>query len=161
MQAGPGRAGPPVWLSIGSVFASNKAYKNLIGHHQIPPTFNWLWNSTCQNKRKIFLLALLRRRNMRLEDCTCVLCHLGVREELIHLLFQCSFAATCWNYISIAISSSTDLQVIIQSLKDQLRVPFFMEIIVTMCWSIWMMRNDVIFRGQNHSFMKCSKKIIL
>jgi hypothetical protein len=32
------------------------------------------------------------------------------------------------------------------SFKDQLQVPFFMEVIILMCWTIWMARNDVIFR---------------
>ena len=30
--------------------------------------------------------------------------------------------------------------------KDQLRVPFFVEIIVLLCWSIWIVRNDAIFQ---------------
>jgi hypothetical protein len=34
----------------------------------------------------------------------------------------------------------------LQSFKDQLPVPFFMEIIIIMCRTIWKVRNDMIFR---------------
>jgi hypothetical protein len=30
-----------------------------------------------------------------------------------------------------------------------------MEIIVTMCWAIWIMRNDIIFRNIAHSIQRC------
>jgi hypothetical protein len=30
-----------------------------------------------------------------------------------------------------------------------------MEIIVTMCWAIWIMRNDIIFRNLAHSIERC------
>lgn len=45
---------------------------------------------------------------------------------------------------------------IFQSLRLQLHQPFFMdEIIVTMCWSIWSMRNDVILRNEQASVQRC------
>jgi hypothetical protein len=34
-------------------------------------------------------------------------------------------------------------------------LPFFMEIIITMCWSIWMMRNDLIFHDISHTVQRC------
>jgi len=30
-----------------------------------------------------------------------------------------------------------------------------MEIIITMCCSIWMMRNDIIFRNMAHTIRRC------
>jgi hypothetical protein len=30
-----------------------------------------------------------------------------------------------------------------------------MEIVVTMCWSVWTMHNDVIFKGIPHSVQHC------
>ena len=38
-------------------FSSKKAYLHLTGHVQVPQVFEWLWNSSCQNKHKVFLLA--------------------------------------------------------------------------------------------------------
>ena len=36
---------------------------------------------------------------------------------------------------------------IFEDFRVQLNVPFLMEIVIIMCWSIWAVRNDVIFRG--------------
>jgi len=35
---------------------------------------------------------------------------------------------------------------ILQSFKTQLGVPFFMEVIILMSWTIWKSRNDIILR---------------
>ena len=51
-----------------------------------------------------------------------------------HLFLACPFAIDCWASLGRII------------LIAQLQFPFFMEIIVTMCWSIWAVRNDQIFR---------------
>jgi hypothetical protein len=53
------------------------------------------------------------------------------------------------------VPNSDDTCSIIESFRNQLNLPFFMEIIITMCWSIWTMRNDVIFRGIPHSVQRC------
>lgn len=160
---------PDTWTYIwgASAFASNKAYKVLIGHRQVPSPFKWLWRSACQNKRKIFFWlllkdrlstrALLRRRNMHLADYNCVLCHLNVEEEIDHLLFHCPFATACWSVLSAVIPGTSDPCLIVESLNAQLHQPFSMEIIVTMCWSIWMMRNNMIFRGILHSIRRCKE----
>lgn len=41
---------------------------------------------------------------------------------------------------------------ILSSIKNQLQVPFFMEIIVIMSWCIWMARNDWIFKAIHPSY---------
>ena len=84
-----------------STFSVTKACKHLSG--QI-----WAWKSWCQNKHKVFCWLLLRNRlstrellrkkNMELEDYSCVLCDSSSDETLVHLLFL---------------------------LKNQLQVPFF------------------------------------
>jgi hypothetical protein len=53
----------------------------------------------------------------------------------------------CWTLIHIFIPPGAPYDVI-HSFKGQLQVNFFMEIIILMCWIIWMARNDLIFRGQ-------------
>jgi hypothetical protein len=92
---------------------------------------------------------------MQLPDYSCALCACGIDEEIGHLLFHCSFSSQCWDTLNLIIPNSSDLTLITESLKRQLQTPFFMEIIVTMCWSIWMMRNDLIFNGVPHSLSRC------
>ena len=158
-----------VWGS--SFFSSKQAYKQLIGHHQIHHSYRWLWTSSCQNKRKLFFWlvlsdrlstrALLRRRGMHLDDFNCVFCSLNIEEDLLHMLFHCPFAMACWYSLQLYIPNSEEVSVILESLRSQLRVPFFMEIIITKCWAIWMMRNDIIFRNLAHSIQRCRNEFAL
>nr|TKW00511.1 LOW QUALITY PROTEIN: hypothetical protein SEVIR_8G113900v2 [Setaria viridis] len=74
----------------------------------------------------------------------CVLCHHGVEETLFHLLLGCSFAQECWIHLGIFANLLDEPYDILESFKQQLQVPFFMEIIIIMSWSIW---NDWIFKG--------------
>jgi multisubunit Na+/H+ antiporter MnhE subunit len=48
-----------------------------------------------------------------------------------------------------------ETEILLQSFKSQLRVSFFMEIIVTMCWVIWTMRNDAIFNNLAPTIQQC------
>ena len=86
---------------------------------------------------------------MDLQDFNCVLCSALVEESLVHLFLECLFVIQCWALISVQSSQHPDHFQSLQSLKDQLRVPFFMEIIILMCWTIWRARNDLIFRQVN------------
>ena len=45
--------------------------------------------------------------------------------------------------------------VTLEQFKLQLGVPFFMEIIVFMSWSIWMQQNDFIFKGIQPNLHNC------
>lgn len=92
---------------------------------------------------------------MHLPDYSCVFCTRNVEEDLIHLLFHCPFAMACWYTLDLIIPILDDILVIIEGLKDQIRLPFFLEVIVTMCWAIWMLRNDIIFRNFAHTTSRC------
>jgi hypothetical protein len=37
---------------------------------------------------------------------------------------------------------------VLVSLRNQLHVAFFLDIVIIMSWCIWMARNDLIFQGQ-------------
>ena len=127
--------------------------------------FHWLWSSSCQNKRKIFFWLvlkdrlstreLLQRRNMSLPDYCCVLCSQAPTESRDHLFLRCPFALTCCNTLHLVVPSSADLLAATVSFRQQLGLPFFMEIIVTMFWAIWSVRNDVIFRNILASVERC------
>ena len=83
---------------------------------------------------------------MALEDYNCVLCTHQFEEALEHLFLFCPFAEACWASIGIIIPQIDDIT-ITDHFKAMLHLPFFMEIIVTMIWSIWEVRNDAIFRN--------------
>jgi hypothetical protein len=148
-----------IWGS--NMFTSSKAYRQLIGTRYIHPAHGWLWKSQCQPKRRFFFWLLmkdkistrelLRRKTMELESYNCVLCHSDVEESLMHLFFHCPFAICCWNTLGLAHLIQGSLFQTLTVFKDHLQRPFFMEIIVSMCWAIWTARNDAIFRGQQHS----------
>jgi len=145
-------------------FTSKKAYRHLLGSSWTAPIFKWIWQSSCEPKHKVFFWLLfqdrlstrniLRRRNMPLPSYSCVLCSLSSEETVNHLFLECDLAKACWSLIGLTISSEPDPFRRFQSLKLQLRVKFFMEVITIMCRSIWTVRNDVIFRGIEASSLR-------
>jgi len=92
---------------------------------------------------------------MSLQDYNCVLCAQGVEESLFHLMFDCPFAMAFWNTLNLLVLISSSPLQIFEAFKTQLHLPFFMEILVTMCWSIWTVKNDVIFKGIPTSIQRC------
>ena len=81
-------------------FSSAKAYNVMIGFKQTPPHFNWIWNSSCQPKHKMFFWMLLhdrlntrnllRRKSFVLEDYNCALRGCQQEETLYHLFWGCT-----------------------------------------------------------------------
>jgi hypothetical protein len=43
-------------------------------------------------------------------------------------------------------------------LKEKLQVPFFMDIIILAAWSIWILRNNKIFKNSNPTIASCRSK---
>jgi len=152
-----------IWNS--NIFTSSKAYLNLISTRQVHSAFKWLWKSSCQAKRKFFFWLLLQDRlstrdilkwrNMELQCYDCVLCHLCTEERLMHLFFSCPFSMSCKNTLGLAPMIFDDLFQTLSAFKLHLQQPFFMEIIIYICWAIWSARNDNIFRGLQHSIASC------
>lgn len=128
-------------------FSSHKAYVQLIGTRQVHPAYSWLWKSCCQNKRKVFFWLLmkdmistrnlLKRKHMALDVYNCAICSIGTEETLIHLFLDCPFAISCWSTLGLFILNPNDPFQTIASFRDQLNLPFFMEVIISMCWTIW------------------------
>ena len=94
---------------------------------------------------------------MHLPSYYCVLCHLNVEEYLTHLFLHCPFSIACWWSLQVTMPNSTNIFQIMESIKSQLLAPFFMDVIVTMCWAIWSSRNDKIFRGIDNSIRRCKE----
>ena len=115
-----------IWGS--SLFSSSKAYKALVGKTEAHQSFNWLCKSFCQPNTQSFFCWLLlqdrlstrnilRRKNMVLENCNCVLCSSQVEESLEHLFFHCPFAASCWDLIAFHSLDALSRFQIVESFK--------------------------------------------
>lgn len=97
-------------------FSSKKCYKTLVGEYVASPVFKWLWGSSNLGKHKFFFWLLLRdrlstrnilrRKNMHLDDYTCVFCHLNYEETCFHLFFECPFSRSCWQAISVNLNTN-------------------------------------------------------
>ena len=134
-----------IWRNF--FFSSKSVYQHLIGHPEVDPIFKWIWKSSCEPKHKVFFWLLvqdmfffcdlvqdrlstrnlLKRKNMFLPSYDC-----SVEETIAHLFLECSVARDCWSLINLTVISSPNC---------------VMEIIIIMCWCIWGLRNDFIFRG--------------
>ena len=90
--------------------------------------FFWLLSKDCLSTR-----ALLKRRNMILPDYNCVCCANQVEESSEHLFIHCPFAQSCWATLGIQVGQDDPFSTL-EQIKLQLNVPFFMEIIILMCW---------------------------
>lgn len=93
---------------------------------------------------------------MHLDDYNCVLCAHSVEENRNHLFLDFPFAQQCWSLIQLHIGPGDPQQTLLE-LKYQLRVPLFMDVIILMCWAIWMVRNDLIFRELQPSMQDCKQ----
>jgi len=91
---------------------------------------------------------------MALPSYSCVCCNQSIEESLEHLFIHCNFAQLCWASIGVMVGFD-DAFTTLENLKLQLAVPFFMEIIITMSWCIWMQRNDFIFRNIPPTQVQC------
>jgi hypothetical protein len=85
---------------------------------------------------------------MPLPSYNCILCALDHEETLEHLFLQCPFAISCWLFLQVNCPNSwNQISDVFVDFQQQLHVPFFMEIVVLFCWSIWTVRNKFIFEG--------------
>jgi hypothetical protein len=80
-----------------------------------------------------------------------------VEETLEHPFLVCPFALDCWNLIHLLIPQGAPHYILL-SLKSQLQVNFFMDIIILRSWTIWMARNDLIFRGEQPSLQVAAQR---
>jgi hypothetical protein len=150
-----------------SFFSTSKTYKFLSSGTLANLVFRWIWKSRCQMKHKVFFWlllvdrlntrGLLQRKGMVLDSYTCDLCILQLPETNAHLFLQCNFAKACWNSIGVNYSSSETVLQIFEKIKKDLALPFFMEIIILLAWSIWQTRNSWIFNNIDPSVQCCRR----
>ena len=143
-------------LGQGSKYSSMKMYKNISEKTEVHSIFSQLWKTACRLRHKIFFWLLLhdristrnmlQHRSMYLESYNCALCGDGTEETSLHRFWDCPYAWTCWNILTPSkvkgISTYDEILVTL----DQLPTNIAMEIVILGCWSIWLTRNDKIFR---------------
>ena len=137
-------------------FSVAKAYKLMMGVKIVPQQFNWIWNSSCQPKHKVFFWRLLhdrlntrnllRRKSFHLDNYNYAVNNCQQEETLQHLFWTCPFAAQCWDIICPTRQANVSVLEASTDLKLKLYVPFFMEIIILASWAIWISRNNLIFQ---------------
>jgi hypothetical protein len=72
---------------------------------------------------------------MVLPDYTCVCCVDSEEESMADLFINCSFSQACWAFIGLLVGAADPFDTLMD-LKDQLGVPFFMEVIIILSWCI-------------------------
>jgi hypothetical protein len=130
-------------------------YKSL-GKNKCQPkhkVFYWLWLKNRLNTRN-----MLRRKNMTLESYSCEKCIWQKEETLYHLFLRCNFAKACWNSIGMTPPRIANLEEASTNLKLQLNVPFSMEIIILMTWSIWKCQNAWLFENKDPTVQHCKNE---
>jgi hypothetical protein len=83
---------------------------------------------------------------MHLDSYTCENCILQQEETILHLFLRCNFARRCWLMIGTTLPHTVDLVHALLRIRARLKVPWRMEIIITMSWCIWKNRNNRIFK---------------
>lgn len=157
-------------MSSTSTFKSATAYKALMGHQTIEPTFKWTWKSFCQPKHKVFFWLLLhdrlntrnilRRKQMQLQSFNCEICLSHREETLLHLFWECPFAKDCWGLFNLETVEQGSTTANILALKNQLNSQFFMVMIILLCWTIWKSRNNLIFNNIDVNLQNCKAILV-
>jgi hypothetical protein len=71
---------------------------------------------------------------------------------LAHLFWSCPFAQQCWAFVCPQVSNQKSVLEAFYDIKDTLKLPFVVEIIILAAWRIWIIRNRNFFEDQNPSF---------
>ncbi|KAJ0495718.1 putative reverse transcriptase zinc-binding domain-containing protein [Helianthus annuus] len=98
----------------------------------------------------------LRRRNINVGDCKCVLCE-DAEETVDHLFTVCRVTDDVWSGIArwcnlppIFLFSVHDVQLIVSQLGcSDKRKEIIYGILVLTCWRIWKARNEKAFAKTN------------
>ena len=90
-----------LWTYIwgNSEFSSNKACNAMVGYQATLTHFNWIWDSSCQSKHKLFFWLLLHdslntrnflaRKQFQLQSYNCATLQCPQEETRIHLFWTC------------------------------------------------------------------------
>jgi hypothetical protein len=91
---------------------------------------------------------LLGRKKFHLPNYWCATLECQPEETLIHLFWNCPCAAKCWDSICPEWLQNLSVLKSIADMREKLNKPFSLEIIILASWSIWIVRNNKIFRNE-------------
>ncbi|XP_022042172.1 uncharacterized protein LOC110944836 [Helianthus annuus] len=154
------------WSSEHSNEFSVKEVKRLIQNNNMHTDLDkYEWNGWIPRKVNIFgwrmnldrlsTRTTLARRNITMASVVCPLC--GEKDETVqHIFGSCYISSVVWHLVSRWLPISP---IYTFNISDLLRVhnhinrPAAMKkmvhaIILTVCWSLWKLRNDVVFSGK-------------
>jgi hypothetical protein len=130
-----------------------------MGFRIVPQHFKWIWQSLCQARHKLFFWILLHdrlntrnllgRKQFIIQSYNCATLACSHEESFHHLFVTCPFASDCWDIICPNRLKGLSILETFTDLREKLHVPFFMEIIILAAWSIWIVRNNKIFKNEN------------
>jgi hypothetical protein len=82
-----------------------------------------------------------------LEEYNCAVRGCQQEETLHHLFWECPFAKRCWDYIYPSRTQNLSVFEAMQDIKEHIRLPFTMEIIILGSCAIWITRNNKFFEN--------------
>ncbi|KAG8071758.1 hypothetical protein GUJ93_ZPchr0006g43597 [Zizania palustris] len=148
-----------------SKYTPKKYYNYTYSSIEAHPIFKWIWACQCEKKIKLFswfmvndrlhTKDILCRKNLLYDngDYNCILCGHGILENVLHLFVDCQFSKRCWARMDIVWPINGSLEERIAALKSNDDRSFAMELILIGAWSLWLHRNNCIFR-QNISSLQ-------
>ncbi|XP_076882090.1 uncharacterized protein LOC143530431 [Bidens hawaiensis] len=165
------------WPSDPTGFFTVHSMKKLLSKSQVAHSLFILeWNNWVPLKTNIFAwkaemdrastLVGLTKRNVNAGSVVCRLCDEG-EETSDHLLISCFYATMVWQFISnwcqippiYAFSVSDLLKVHKASILDRRKAKVLHAIILTTCWCIWKLRNELIFDNKSVNLSKIMEDI--
>eukprot|EP00253_Pinus_taeda_P024741 PITA_24741 len=171
-----------IWDSSGGKFTVKEGYKILQATTQIA---NWnlhttAWKSECLPKIKHFNWTLLkgkiltaenlRKRGIQGPSRCCFCC--AEEESTQHIFLLCPFAQSCWKQVinPMTISESFDQSTSLQKnwgkcypfpKKGKHNINRLWKCIpATLCWQIWLARNNYVFNNKKPSIASTLAKTI-
>eukprot|EP00253_Pinus_taeda_P019011 PITA_19011 len=171
-----------IWDSSGGKFTVKEGYKILQATTQ---TANWnlhttAWKSECLPKIKYFNWTLLkgkiltaenlRKRGIQGPSRCCFCCN--EEESTQHIFLLCPFVQSCWKQVINPITISESFNQITSLQKNWGKCyPFSKKgkhnikrmwkcIPTTLCWQIWLARNNYVFNNKKPSIASIQAKTI-
>lgn len=71
---------------------------------------------------------------------------------IVAFLFTALFVAACWSWLQLQIDQHLNFLQNLEMFMRQLCVPFFTEIIIIMCWTIWFNQIQPSIQGSKRAF---------
>jgi hypothetical protein len=102
------------WTTIWTegAYTAARFYHYSFRHTTCSKVYKWIWKSRCLLRIKVFAWLLIsdrlntkdmiQRRHWKVTEVYhCSLCPTGIREDWMHLFFDCQFSRRIWAYLQV------------------------------------------------------------